>query len=313
MDTVKVEIFGHGPKSLKIISHAQNLGLTKSPVLIVGDPGVGKKSLARYIHEQSSRKNFNIVVVDCSQECKLVENAVLGYRDETQGKFIRGALETANGGTVIFANIDLVEENFQKRLHNILLELKDYDLDVRLIATTTKNLSKLVAAGRFQRGLYTMFAAASISLHTLKERREDIDYIAKYFCETLSKQLGKEGSFLNTESIAKLTQNNWNYNLTELKNVLEDTIMKMDKAEIEPIDLAIGERKTFQKSEDGSEEELHLMSLREAERLLIKKALIYTSENRTQAAKILGVSIRTLRNKINEYRNEGTNYFVNLR
>ena len=82
---------------------------------------------------------------------------------------------------------------------------------------------------------------------------------------------------------------------------------------IEVKDLAIGERKTISFTSEDDEDGFKLMSLKEAERLLIKKALIHTSENRTQAAKILGVSIRTLRNKINEYRNDGQNYFVNLR
>ncbi|MCY4524010.1 MAG: sigma 54-interacting transcriptional regulator, partial [Halobacteriovoraceae bacterium] len=141
MSELRVDLFGKDPKIQKTISIAKNVSVTKATVLIVGEKGIGKRSLARFIHKNSSRTASPLQVIDCSEDPRDVENNILGFRDET-GRFNKGALELANGGTVVFANIDGLEEGLQKRLHQILNELDDYDIDVRIVATTTKNLSK---------------------------------------------------------------------------------------------------------------------------------------------------------------------------
>lgn len=310
MDTINVELFGKDPKVQKAISVARNVSVTKAPVLIVGEAGVGKRSLARYIHENSNRSQRPFVVVDCSASAQEVENQVLGFRDEESGRFNKGALEAANSGTVVFSNVDGLEEDFQKRLHKILNELSDYDIDVRVVATTTKNLSKLVGAGRFYRGLYTHISSNSISLSPLRERVNDLEMLAKHFVGELAE--GEEVS-LDQAAMDKILTHYWTHNVHELKTVLENSIANSETNVITEIDLEIGEKKAVNLISDEDNEGIRLMSLKEAEKLLIKKALIHTSENRTQAAKILGVSIRTLRNKINEYRTGGSVYFVNLR
>jgi two-component system response regulator FlrC len=111
----------------------------------------------------------------------------------------------------------------------------------------------------------------------------------------------------------KILSHYWTHNIHELKTVLESSIENCEGETLKEEDVEIGEKRSVNFSTDEDGEGIRLMSLKEAERLLIKKALIHTSENRTQAAKILGVSIRTLRNKINEYRSSGKSYFVNLR
>ncbi|GAB4016635.1 MAG: hypothetical protein Fur0010_16560 [Bdellovibrio sp.] len=308
MDTVRTELFGRDPKIQKAITIARNVAVTKSPVLIVGETGTGKRTLGQYIHQNSSRAQNPFVVVDCSQDPTDVENEVLGYRDET-GKFHRGALEAANKGTVVLANIDCIEDEFQKKLHKILSELEDYDIDIRLIATTTKNLSKLVSAGRFYRGLYNIVSANSIVLTPLRERIGDLEQMAMQFASYFS---GRPLNF-ERQAMDKILSHYWTHNVEELKTVIENCVTEFDGETITEQDLEIGEKKAVSILSDEDNEGIRLMSLKEAEKLLIKKALLHTSENRTQAAKILGVSIRTLRNKINEYRNEGNSFFVNLR
>ena len=170
METVNLDFFGKDAKILKALSTAKNVSVTKAPVLISGEAGVGKRTLGLFIHQNSSRCDGPLVTVDCSQDAKEVENNILGYRDEETGKFHKGALESANGGTVVFSNVDGLEDNFQKRLHSILNELTDYDIDIRLISTTTKNLSKLVGSGRFYRGLYTAISSNSINLTPLRNK-----------------------------------------------------------------------------------------------------------------------------------------------
>ncbi|MFG1515915.1 helix-turn-helix domain-containing protein, partial [Halobacteriovorax sp. ZH3_bin.1] len=186
----------------------------------------------------------------------------------------------------------------------------DYEIDVRMVATTTKNLSKLVGAGRFYRGLYTFISSNSITLTPLRERVGDLEYIAKNIIKTT---LGGAEVSVQEEAMNKILSHYWTHNVKELKAVIENALANFEGNEVSAEHLEIGEKKAVNVISEDDSEGIRLMSLKEAEKLLIKKALIHTSENRTQAAKILGVSIRTLRNKINEYRGDGNSYFVNLR
>lgn len=312
MNTVNVELFGRDPKVQKALNVARNVSVTKSTVLIVGEAGVGKKMLSSYIHESSSRHDQPLVFVDCADQAQTVENSVLGYRDAESGRFIKGALERANNGTVVFSNIDTLEDDFQKRLYKILNELEDYDIDLRIIATTTKNLSKLVGSGRFYRGLFTYVSSNSITIPPLREREGDLAHLAQHFVDEYNTS-HNTNICLDDSTVKKIVSHYWTHNVFELKTVLENSLTNVESNVLTSDGLEIGEKKSISMSYDEEGEGIRLMSLKEAEKLLIKKALVHTSENRTQAAKILGVSIRTLRNKINEYRNAGNAYFVNLR
>ncbi len=313
MLTQGLVLVGNHPKFNNALETARNVAVTKTPVLISGEAGSGKKALGSYIHNNSARKNARLEIVDCGEQVSMVEKIVLGYRDEDSGKFNRGVLELANGGTVIFANIDALDESFQKRLYTILQELPDYELDVRILATTSKNLSKLVGAGKFSRALYTYFNGASIDMISLRERGTDVELIARHFIEEYAVETQSEQIFLADEAARKLSDYNWNNNIAELKSFIRKTMTNMDGTTLDLQAIENGERKAEFTTGEVDEDGMKLMSLKDAEKLLIKKALVFTSENRTQAAKILGVSIRTLRNKINEYRGEGAVYFVNLR
>ncbi len=306
-------LVGNHPKFNTALETARNVAVTKTPVLISGEAGSGKKALGAYIHNNSVRRSARIEIVDCGLETQTVEKIVLGYRDDQSGKFNRGVLELANGGTVIFANIDALDENFQKRLYTILQELPDYELDVRILATTSKSLSKLVGAGKFSRALYTYFSGAQIDMIALRERGTDVELIARHFIEEYATENDAGDISLCSDAARKLTDYNWNNNLHELRSFIRKTLSNMEGTTLDILAIEKGERKVDFTSSDTDEDGVRLMSLKDAERLLIKKALVFTSENRTQAAKILGVSIRTLRNKINEYRSDGTVYFVNLR
>jgi two-component system response regulator FlrC len=308
MLNVEVKLVGSHPKFEKAVNFAKSIAVTKSPALIQGEVGVGKRTLCRFIHQNSARANAPYTIVDCSLDHTEVERQILGHRNE-DGRFIKGALENSNRGTVVLAHVDSMDEVFQKRLYQIITELSDYDLDIRILATTTKNLSKLVGAGRFYRALYTFFSTSHITIPPLRERSVDVQEIAQYQLSLA----GDDELKLDPIAIDKLTNYYWTHNVEELINVLKESIERTDGNTITADSIQLGERKNEISADDSSEDTFRLMSLKEAEKLLIKKALIHTSENRTQAAKILGVSIRTLRNKINEYRNDGSSYFVNLR
>jgi len=308
----EVRLIGNHPKFVKALDFASNVAVTKAPVLVVGESGSGKKSICKLIHAKSARAEHPILAVDCSQETQAVENEILGWRDE-DGKFNKGVLEKANKGSIILSNIDALDEKFQKRLYQILQELGDYDLDVRVMASTSKNLSKYVGAGRFYRALYTFFSGSQITLIPLRERGTDIEELANFFANEYTAVNNMDDIEFTEEAKRKISSFYWAHNVAELKSVIESTVANATDGKIDLNAIEIGEKKAETVANDIDEDGMRLMSLKEAERLLIKKALIHTSENRTQAAKILGVSIRTLRNKINEYRGDGNNYFVNLR
>ncbi len=311
MEAIRVELFGTDARVERAVQQARNLSVSKAAVLIVGENGVGKRTLGRYIHENSGRASQPFELVDCSLPAQEVENRILGHRDNATGRFNKGILEAANRGTVVFANIDCLDEEFQKRLHKIINELEDYDIDVRLIATTTKNLSKLVGAGRFYRGLFSIFANNSVTIPALRERQEDLQRLARHFMSELS---GEESDSVEIDTIAmdRINSHYWANNIHELKQVISSSLNN-NSSLLDESTYEISEKKSVNFLNEDDSDGVRLMSLKDAEKLLIKKALIHTSENRTQAAKILGVSIRTLRNKINEYRTEGSSYFVNLR
>ncbi len=312
METVSQEFFGRDARMLEIVDTCKKLAISKAAVLLVGDRGVGKKSLAQLIHQESSRKGMSCEIVDCAQDPVSVENRILGYRDSATGKFNKGALELANNGTVVFANIEHLSDEFQKKLYKILNELSDYDINVRIISTTTKNLSKLVGSGRFYRGLYTLVYGQVIYIPSLKDRGDDVKYLTQLIVNNYNKENNTNISI--DESIyGKLLNNNWNENLYELIRVVNNSLKGLEGAMFTESNLIVGEKLGDTQTNSESGEGMALMSLKDAEKLLIKKALSHTSENRTQAAKILGVSIRTLRNKINEYRVDGDSYFLNLR
>ncbi len=311
MEIINVELFGNDPKIKKAIRIAQNVAVTKSPVLIIGETGVGKRTLGMFIHQNSSRKNHSTHIVDCAEEAQIVENNILGYRDEETGRFHKGVLELGNHGTVILVNIDALEESFQRRLHQIFNELDDYDIDVRIITTTTRNISKLVGLGRFYRGLYMLISSNPITMTPLRERVHDLEALAKHFLNEAN--TGDTPIVIEEDAMEKILKHYWTHNVHELKTIIENSVQSCTTGFLTADDLEIGENKSVGFMAEEDNEGIRLMSLKEAEQLLIKRALIHTSENRTQAARILGVSIRTLRNKINEYRNNGSAYFINLR
>jgi two-component system response regulator FlrC len=311
METIRVELFGTDVRVEKALVQARNLSVSKAAVLVVGENGVGKRTLGRYIHENSGRNGQPFELVDCSLPAQDVENRILGHRDNATGRFTKGVLEAANKGTVVFANIDCLEDEFQKRLHKIINELEDYDIDVRLIATTTKNLSKLVGAGRFYRGLYTVFANNAVSIPALRERQEDLQRLARHFMNEATDS-SEAPTEIDSIAMDRITSHYWANNIHELKQVISSSVNN-NSSLLDESAYEVSDKKSVSFMSDDDSDGVRLMSLKDAEKLLIKKALIHTCENRTQAAKILGVSIRTLRNKINEYRTDGASYFVNLR
>lgn len=303
-------IWGRDESIQKAIETATFQFGTSDPIIIYGEEGVGKKFFCEYIHLNSSRKDHSFKVFDCTVETKIAEDQLFGFRDRTTGRFQRGLIEKSNGGTLVFRNLDQLDIRFQSKILKIIKELVDYDIDVRFMATSTKSLSKLVRSGKLIKDFYDYFEKNAIHLLPLRERKEDIPLII----ENIALEWAKESStptIIDPPVLDRFKDYFWSKNIEELKVTITNAL-NLESGTL--TEKAVQKLQRYVSSH-GSEDEksTRLMSLKEAEKLLIKQALIHTSENRTKAAKILGVSIRTLRNKINEYKNEGASYFLNLR
>lgn len=315
MKNVSTQLFGKDERILHSLELANNYAKLETPVLLTGENGTGKRTLCMHIHEKSQRGNGPLLLVDCNENSKTVEDKILGFKNADSGRFNKGVLEKAHNGSVIFANIDSLEEGFQRKLYKILLDLPDYDLNIRILATTSKQLSKLVGIGKFYRALYIYLSGHQIHITPLRERKEDIAYLANMYLERICFEVGKPKREFTQGCIEKLENHYWENNVNELIESLKENIKVVEDTDskFHSENYILGAKKESVFATSTIDETIQLMSLKDAEKLLIRKALVHTSENRTQAAKILGVSIRTLRNKINEYRTDGSNFFVNLR
>lgn len=301
------EIISANPQMQKIVSLAGNLAMSDITVLIYGESGTGKELLARYIHKNSKRGDKPFVAVNCAAiPDNLLESELFGYE---KGAFTgaierrKGKFELANGGTILLDEIGEMSMTLQAKLLRVLQE-REIDriggkepipIDVRVIATTNRDLQKECSQGRFREDLYYRLNVFPIKVPALRERPEDIEVLSIYFLEKFSNSYRKNIRGFQKEAIEFLKGSQWKGNVRELENTIQRAVFVCSKEYITKNDLMIedvrsSETKVFNNG-----------SLKEIERELILKTLEEVGGNKTKAAKILGLSVRTIRNKLNEY------------
>lgn len=316
----------HDPKMLKILSALEEVAKTKAPVLLVGESGTGKEMLARYIHSKSDRKGGPFVAINCSALPEsLLESELFGYeKGAFSGALFRkkGKIELADKGTLLLDEITEMSPNLQSKLLRVLQEgevdrLGGYHpikVDFRLISTTNRDIEKEVAENRFRLDLYYRINVITVKVPPLRDRRGDVKLLTQYFLEKFSLQYRKK--------IKGLTDRAWNFlnsypfpgNVRELRNMIERGVITCDGELIDVVHLTdpFGEISSqlgtkFEKIRDENrvEKEVELKPLEEMEREAILKALELTKGNRTKAAELLGITVRTLRNKLKQYEEMG--------
>lgn len=274
-------------------------------VLILGESGTGKEVLARYIHKASRRNKKPLVAVNCAAiPDNLLESELFGHEkgaftgavDKKAGKF-----ELAHGGTILLDEIGEMTSTLQAKLLRVLQE-KEIDriggkqplpVDVRVIATTNRDLQKEIAEGRFREDLYFRLSVFPIHLPPLRERPEDIKLLAGHFAEKFSKELNKTISGFTDEAVEFIRTRKWKGNIRELENAVHRAVL-----------IAHGELigiEDFMLEGNGSQSAANEGSIKDMEMDLIVKTLETTNGNKTKAARLLGVSVRTIRNKLNGY------------
>ncbi|WP_022853681.1 sigma-54-dependent transcriptional regulator [Thermodesulfatator atlanticus] len=298
-------------KRLKaLLTRLKEIAKSKATVLITGESGTGKEVLARFIHQESDRARGPFIAINCAALPEnLLESELFGYeKGAFSGAFTRklGKFELANGGTILLDEITEMPLALQAKFLRVLQEGEvdrlggayPVKIDVRVIATTNRDIAAEVAKGNFREDLYFRLNVIPVELPPLRERPEDIKLLAQKFCEDFAKKYSREIKGFDQGVLEKLTQYSWPGNVRELKNLIERGVLLAKGPWIRLEDLFPGSFKRNGK-------EIPLKPLKEVEREMIMKALAAANGNRTKAAEILGISVRTLRNKLQVYREAG--------
>ncbi len=289
----------------ELILLAENVAANKAPVLITGEAGVGKESLALRIHEKSSRANANFVVVDCSAGTEnQVENEIFGSELSAFSKYQASCkAELADNGTLFLKEVGALSLSAQQKLFKLLQygeierNFGKKKVNIRIILSSVRSLSQLVQKQKFREDLYYKINVVPLHIPPLRMRKSDIMLLAKSILKAYCLVHAKENKVFSADAITAIESNAWTGNYKELESCIERAVLTQTGSLIDIQDLEIKQEVSSKISqlEPG-------MTLWEMEKQLINKTLEYTKQNRTQAAKLLGISIRTLRNKLNEYK-----------
>ncbi len=295
---------------------------TRATVLLEGESGTGKELFARALHEQSPRRDGPFISVNCAAMPEgLVESALFGHE---KGAFTGatnrtpGAFERAHGGTLLLDEISEMRLDLQVKLLRVLQEQEFERLggqqpvrvDVRLIATTNRDLLAEVDAGRFRGDLFYRLNVVPIRTPPLRDRREDIPLLVHHFARRAAEEIGVTVTGIAPETIDLLLRHAWPGNVRELKNAVERAVILsrggvLPPAAFQGVLEAAGRvpEAPGWRGAPGRPDYPHTPrapeSHQEIERRAIRRALLATNNNRTRAARLLGISERTLRNKLN--------------
>jgi DNA-binding NtrC family response regulator len=279
-------------------------------VMILGENGTGKEIIARIIHYSSRRKEFNFTAVNCSAIPEsLLESEFFGHKkgsftDAKENK--RGLFEMANGGTIFLDEIGDMPLSLQAKLLRTLEEGtikqiggdQEIKVDVRIISATNRNLPKLIGEKKFREDLYHRINVFDIKIPPLRERKEDIELLVKYFVKVFAQNKHKPMPQIRREVIDALKNYHFPGNVRELKNLIERAIILSNKNYLDLSDFSIS--LDNHKKQPPIEYEPNL-NLEENEIVLIKKSLDRTNYNQNQAAKLLGISRDALIRRLRKY------------
>ena len=308
-------LLGNTPPMQELRKKIEMISDSRGTVLLQGESGTGKEVVARAIHESGMRRNGPFIRINCAAIPEtLLESELFGYE---RGAFTgalqarEGKFELADGGTLLLDEISEMPFAMQAKLLRVLQEREFMRLgakystksDVRIIATTNCNLKDEIRARRFREDLFFRLNVIPLHLAPLRSRKDDIPLLASYFCQNFCAENGKPVMELSERAMAGLRAMDWPGNVRQLQNVLERAVIMSSGNTLDEDILGL----TDELSGTGGNAAGFAadMTLKDMERELILRKLERTSGNRTQAANELGISVRTLRNKLNLYNDQG--------
>ncbi len=310
-------IIGRSEKMKRVLEIVEMVAPSRATVLIQGASGTGKEIIARAIHDKSDRRDRPFIKTNCAALPEgLIESELFGHEKGAFTGAIRaakGRFERAHGGTLLLDEISEMSLNLQAKLLRVLQE-KEFEklgstqtlqVDVRIIATTNRDLKEEVKKGNFREDLFYRLNVVPIELPLLRDRKEDIPLLVEYFIQKYSAENKKSVQGITDEALRLLMKYNWPGNVRELENTIERAVVISQEPLLKPQHfLAFN---AFQEDWQGGSQTWsgNTKNLREIERQKILEVLRETNGNRTRAAEELGISVRTLRNKLREFREEG--------
>jgi DNA-binding NtrC family response regulator len=298
----------------EVLGVVQQVAPTRAAILLLGESGTGKELIAKSIHQLSPRAQHPMVTVHCAAlSPTLLESELFGHeKGAFTGAHERriGRFEQAQGGTLFLDEIGEIDASTQIKLLRFLGERtfervgsnKTLTADVRLIAATNKNLAELVKAGSFREDLFFRLRVVEIHLPPLRERAEDIPLLAQTFLREFARENDKPVSRFSVEAMDTLLHHSWPGNVRELRTAVEHAVVLCKSDKITPRDLPPSVRHPGGAPPPAaSAKATDALSVKEAEKQLIIRALKATDGNRSLAAKKLGMSRRTVYRKLEEY------------
>lgn len=330
-------IVGNSENLRKIMIRAKTVASSKATVLILGASGTGKEVFARYIHNESDRRHGSFVALNCAALPEgLLESELFGHE---KGAFTgavvakKGKFELASGGTLLLDEIGEVPFHLQAKLLRVLQE-EEVDrlggsmpvkVDVHVVATTNKDLAEMVKEGTFRQDLFYRLNVIPLKLPSLAQRPGDIPLLAQYFLEKYSSRYKKELKRFSEPVRRYFLGHDWPGNVREMENLVEravllgqgkeyvledfmDEVLPESTADSPVLQWQVPASSPQGNDAEGIQTSINdddIVPLKDVERQMILHALQKTDNNRTHAARMLGISVRTLRNKLHEYRHAG--------
>ncbi|MCH7590175.1 sigma-54-dependent Fis family transcriptional regulator [PVC group bacterium] len=307
------DMIGTSPLMHEVFEKIQQVASSKISILIEGKSGTGKELVARAIHTCGCRKDNPFIAVNCAALSEsLLESEIFGHE---KGSFTgavdqkKGRFELADGGTIFLDEITEIDPRIQVKLLRILEEstfervggVKTLHVDVRVICATNVELKKAVDHGQFREDLYYRIHGMKILLPDLKDRREDIPILAHLFLEEYSKTRSRKELVFSKDVAEVFLKYTWPGNVRELRNCVESMVLLTKTNEIKMHCLPEHIRDALDLDEQQAADFPSTYNLGKIEKHMIEKALNETKNNRTKAAKLLGLSRRTLHRKLHEY------------
>jgi two-component system, response regulator FlrC len=319
-------VIGRDPAMRAVLEMAERIAPSDASILITGESGTGKEVLARFIHRKSKRAAQNFVSVNCAAIPEnLLESELFGHeKGAFTGAIARrvGKFEEAHGGTLLLDEISEMDLRLQAKLLRAIQEreidrvggTQPVKVDIRLLATSNRDLEAEVKAKRFREDLYFRLNVVNLALPSLRERPADIAPLAAHFAEKYAMANGMAPKTLSPETVAALAAHHWRGNVREMENTMHRAVLLARGNLITP-DAVMLSGQSFAPegvvssaatvAAGGKTVPMVGRTVADVERDLIIDTLQHTLGNRTHAANILGISIRTLRNKLKQYSEEG--------
>lgn len=310
-----LKFVGEDPNVLKLMNILPMIAKNDAPVMIQGESGTGKEVFAYQIHANSDRADKPYIKINCANlPSELVESTLFGH---LKGSFTgaitdqKGAFDAANGGTLLLDEITEIDINVQAKLLRVLQEKEFYRLgsqkpikpDVRIIATSNRNIGKAISDGDFRDDLYYRLNVFPITIPPLRKRPGDIPVLAHYFVKRYTDRYNMEPKDISSDLMEFFIENEWKGNVRELDNMIHRGVILSHKSP--SIKLEHIQNNLFadenEETTETSFSDLPLMSIEDMELQMIRRTLEHTGGNQKKAAEILGISDRTIRNKLKSY------------